>query len=426
MRIDILRIKNFRNFASETFKFHPNFNLVVGENGAGKTSLLDAIAIAAGSWFLGIQGYDSRSIKSDEVRVQRNESERVINYEGQYPVSIEAEGIIQSENLKWTRTLNGPGGRTTRIGAQKAKDISEQAARSVAQGEKNVLLPLIAHYGSGRLWVQPRDMTDFYNQEQPQSSRLDGYHYSLDPRIDFSELFRWIRNEKYISLEDGKDRKQYVAVKNAIIGCLDQGKSIDYNVKAQDLMVEINRQGTLPFRLLSDGQRNMVALAADIGFKAAQLNPQLGDKVLQETPGVVLIDEIDLLLHPKWQRRVVHDLKKTFPKIQFFASTHSPQVIGETPNNEIILLTANGPIHPDISYGVDSNWILKYVMDSQDRSAETRDLINKIELELSKNDPVRAKELLNELREKLNGEDGEFARLQAKIERISILSKTEL
>ncbi|EMY78010.1 AAA domain protein [Leptospira weilii serovar Ranarum str. ICFT] len=357
MQIDSLKIENFRRFANQNFSFNNRFNLIVGENGAGKTSLLDAIAVATGSWFLGIQGYDSRSIKQDEVRVLRNEFEGVITYEGQYPVSIKAEGIIQSSKVEWTRTLNGPGGRTTRTGAQSAKDISEQTAQAVSQGEP-CLLPLIAHYGAGRLWVQPRDMNDFYNQKQTHNSRLDGYLYSLDPRINFSDLFQWIRKEKYISLQDGKERKQYVAVKNAILSCLDHGKSIDYSVKEEDIMVEIDPQGILPFRLLSDGQRNMIALAADIGFKAAQLNPQLGENVLQETPGIVLIDEIDLLLHPKWQRHVINDLKKTFPKIQFFASTHSPQIIGETPIEEVILLTENGPVHPSIAYGADSkgNW----------------------------------------------------------------------
>ena len=88
---------------------------------------------------------------------------------------------------------------------------------------------------------------------------------------------------------------------------------------------------SLPFSFLSDGYRNMVAMVADIAVRCATLNPQLKEKSSQETPGVVLIDEIDLHLHPRWQRRVVNDLLRTFPRIQFFGTTHSPFVIQSLP-----------------------------------------------------------------------------------------------
>ena len=95
---------------------------------------------------------------------------------------------------------------------------------------------------------------------------------------------------------------------------------------------------SMPFHLLSDGYRNMIGMVADIAYRAAVLNPQLGSEAAKLTPGIVLIDEIDLHLHPKWQRRVVEDLKRTFPKIQFFATTHSPFIIQSLKANELINL----------------------------------------------------------------------------------------
>ena len=82
-----------------------------------------------------------------------------------------------------------------------------------------------------------------------------------------------------------------------------------------------------PFYHLSDGYRNTLAMAADIAVRAATLNPALSSLAMEETPGVVLIDEIDLHLHPKWQRQIVEDLRGAFPKIQFVATTHSPFII---------------------------------------------------------------------------------------------------
>jgi len=101
---------------------------------------------------------------------------------------------------------------------------------------------------------------------------------------------------------------------------------------------------TLPFSYLSDGFRNMVAMVADIAVRCASLNPQFKGDAARNTPGVVMIDEIDLHLHPKWQRRVVNDLLNAFPKIQFVATTHSPFVIQSLPVlDSVQLLNLDNP-----------------------------------------------------------------------------------
>lgn len=94
----------------------------------------------------------------------------------------------------------------------------------------------------------------------------------------------------------------------------------------------------LPFNHLSDGQRTLFAMIGDLVRRAVLLNPHLGDKVLEETPGIVLIDELDLHLHPKWQRRIIEDLRRTFPKIQFIATTHSPFLIQSLRDGGLIQL----------------------------------------------------------------------------------------
>lgn len=126
MRIDSLLLQNFKGFTKRELIFHPQFNLVVGENGTGKTSLLDAlaVAVAVGSWFLGVSGVDTRQIYPYEVRLQSFPSEAGTHWEGQYPCLIEACGSIAHQPASWRRSLNRPGGRTTRIGATHIKTLA--------------------------------------------------------------------------------------------------------------------------------------------------------------------------------------------------------------------------------------------------------------------------------------------------------------
>jgi predicted ATP-binding protein involved in virulence len=209
------------------------------------------------------------------------------------------------------------------------------------------------------------------SNERMENNRLDGYLFSLDPRINFADLFRWLREERYVSLEKGGDRFGFAAVKRAMCACLEDCDGVDYHVSEKALIVETRSRGRLPFDLLSDGQKSMLALVADIAFKAALLNPQLGDRVLEQTPGVVFIDELDLHIHPRWQRRLVADLKKVFPAIQFFATTHSPQVVGETPPEQIMLLHRDGSwSRPKQTVGLSSNQVLEHIMGAEALNGE--------------------------------------------------------
>ena len=118
------------------------------------------------------------------------------------------------------------------------------------------------------------------------------------------------------------------------------------------LLLDMPDRGWVPFGVLSDGQRNVVAMIGDLAFKAAQLNPHLGERVLTETPGVVLIDELDLHLHPHWQRHIAEDLRRTFPALQFIVTTHSPFIVQSARDGEIIALDAQ-PVDKTAGLGIE-------------------------------------------------------------------------
>lgn len=347
MLIDSLSVTNFKGFSKRTLNLHPQFNLVVGENGSGKTSVLDALAVAAGSWFLGLRGQDSRHIRPEDVRLLASESESAVHWERQYSCVVAATGEVQGRRLSWQRSLNGPGGRTTYVDAREIKSLAEQADASVRSG-MNETLPLISYYGTGRLWDVPReqatvsDASEFL--ERGPNSRLDGYRNSVDPRLSVGALVRWFAQQSWLGFQQGgRESGAFVAVRDALIRNVQGATRIHFDAKVGEMIISFADGHRQPFMNLSDGQRCMLALVGDIAQKAATLNPHLGDGVLAETPGIVLIDELDLHLHPTWQRHVVEDLRGTFRRIQFVCTTHSPFLIQSLRSSEELLMLEGQP-----------------------------------------------------------------------------------
>jgi len=336
MRIDCLTVKNFKGFESKEFLFHPEFNLIVGMNGTGKTSLLDALAVAIGSWFLGIRDTDTRHIRSSDVMLRYFEQ-----WERIYPCEITAYGIVSQQNITWSRSLNTSKGRTTFGNAFAIKDLATIADEAIRNGHI-IDLPLISYYGTGRLWQEPRESFEVSDPlkiaGKEGQSRVNGYHNSVDPRLSVNQLTRWIAWQSWIAYQDNNHATPvFSVVKEALVACVEDAHDLYFDAKIGEVIVEFSH-GRQPFSNLSDGQRCMLAMVGDIAQKAAKLNPHLGNKVLQKIEGVVLIDELDLHLHPRWQRRVVEDLRRVFPKIQFICTTHSPFLIQSLHNGDELLM----------------------------------------------------------------------------------------
>jgi len=180
-------------------------------------------------------------------------------------------------------------------------------------------------------------------------SRMVGYKNCLEPKLDHHLFEKWFSQLELSALQKNKKIAVLEAVRNATKMCIPGAKRFYYDVANGELMIELEDKGYCLFDSLSDGYRNMVAMVADIAHRAARLNPHMGANAATECSGVVLIDEIDLHLHPKWQRRIVGDLQKAFPNIQFIATTHSPFILQSLVPGEVIDLNGiNGrlPINP--------------------------------------------------------------------------------
>ncbi len=434
MRIDHLIVKNFKGFKESEFLFHPEFNLIAGDNGTGKTSLLDALSIALGSWFCGFRDYDTRPIRSHEVRLmhfdvkQAGQSRSEARWEHQYPCSVKVTGEVQGKTLSWLRTRKSLTGSATHKEAGELRELTEKADTVIRSGG-DILLPVIAYYGTGRLWNVPREQAQVRDEkkitQKGSLSRLAGYQYSLDPHLSPAELVRWIAHQYWVAFQqNGQPSPLFKAVQDAVTGCTEGAENLYFDAALGEIVIEMSGQGAQTFNNLSDGQCCMLAMVGDIAQKAAILNPRLGSRVLRETPGVVLIDELDLHLHPRWQRRVIDDLRRTFPKIQFFATTHSPQLIGQIKSREIIHLDAEPNQYPGQSYGMDSNWILRHIMGSEDRDPVISDRLDRIFEDIEESDFVQAEEAIKTLRSEI-GEHPDLVEAEALISRYTRFDNDE-
>lgn len=346
MKLNSLRLTNFNCFADHEVSLLSRFNLIVGNNATGKTTLLNGMAVGLGAFFLGLPGpARPRNIQHEEARLEFYRHGDAITAEPQFPVRVSCRGEVEGKSGTWCRELAREDGRTTRQDAAWIQQLAEEMRRRVKAGEP-VVLPVISYYGTGRLWVQMRQRK--IELLKP-DSRFMGYQDCLNPAADAKRLVEWFKTQEITAIQQGQPIGTLEACRGAILKCLPDAKRVYFDVAHDQLMFQLGDR-SLPFMYLSDGFRNMVAMVADIAVRCATLNPHLRDTAAEQTPGVVLIDELDLHLHPKWQRRVINDLLATFPRVQFVGTSHSPFVIQSLPMGDgMRLINLDNPAADDVT-----------------------------------------------------------------------------
>jgi predicted ATP-binding protein involved in virulence len=425
MRIDRLEIENFKKFVKQTFELHSQFTLFVGENGAGKTTVLDALAVAASIWL--VEAPDStlynsgRNILWGEIRLEGGTKGDRTQFQERRPVVVRATGSIgDRRDVSWTRQIRVSGRRTSNADAKEALTYIRSIYTRDREGE-NVLCPILAYYGAGRAWLPSNARVPKSKTNGP-ARRWAAFYDCFSERIRFAELKEWFSRETVErGNRGGRWRPGFESVRRAILRCVPNAEDVWFDTDLDQIVLSIGGNAQ-PFNNLSAGQRMMLALVADLAIKAVTQNAfllpadELGaeddplPRVLKRTPGVVLIDELDVHLHPKWQRRVARDLKETFPGIQFGCTSHSPQVIGELNPEEIRLLSGNDVTTPTRSFGIDSSRVLEELMDAKPRDELVADLLSRLFGLIDREDFDGARNLLPEVESKLGPDDPELTR----------------
>lgn len=381
MHIKKLRLENFRRFSEFEISFDKKMTVLIARNGAGKTSVLDALAMALGPFLTRLPDVSGIAIKKDKDL-------RVLSDGKQAPyVRITCEsydGIMWDSQEKRDKTVKTSALIPDRLGRRQLNDYVDSLV-DLHNEAKDFQLPIFIYYGTGR------GVFDFPQRKKgfgKSFSRFAAFDGALESRTNFKRFV-----EYFYFLEEKENRlhkeqqsfsvqlPELASIRTALSRLMPEFSN-PRGVYPAGIMVDWlvdNSSKTLRIEQLSDGYRTTLAMVMDIAARMAEANPELQDPL--DTSGVVMIDEVDLHLHPGWQQRILPDLIRTFPKIQFIVTTHSPQVVSTVDSNSLRVINweNEAPVLLPVSFslGAESQQVLKQVL-GVDNRPEDLDIVNKL------------------------------------------------
>lgn len=389
MRINKFTVKNLRLYGNEeqTIEFDPKKNVMVllGDNGAGKTSLLYGISVLLSQFYKHFPGCSVRNFSDEDVRIVTNT--RRADY---LHVGIDLIPTNDDERRKiglFDETQHIPvdifkkGNATKMLRTSELKAISDfsLAFKNEIDEDVQVALPIIAYYGTERGQIKPVERRRNFNDVLP---RWEIYKSdSLESATDFKRFFTWFernedleRREQLRQIKQGGSTQYSSHVLNAVREALNR-LFPDYlrNPRVEisplrfvmDDISDPEKNVERRLERMSDGYRITIALVADIASRMAEANPSMESSGVADplnANGIVMIDEIDLHLHPKLQREILHKLTAIFPNVQFIVSTHSPNVILGALDLVQVVKLDNGMIDSDVNMAQYENYDVSLVL----------------------------------------------------------------
>ena len=405
MRVTSLKLANVRAIDAAEFRFRSGFNLIVGINGVGKSSVLDALCLCLAAVVSKANATRVRAqpLGANDIRIGTE--------------ALSSECRVTIEGREHTYLLHQPRERSIPQ-RQKVGLPREQVLRTPAKamfvgvppepvmGAQPEGRPLAVLFSTGRAVPSERAPSKGATAGGTAAAFADAF---ADRALRLGELAAWMRVQNALRTERPSAGSALIAMERAASSFLDGYGSLRVDSNSRPRLF-IDRQGArLPVRKLSDGERGLLALVLDLTRRLVQANPELNDP-LSQAEAVVLIDEIDLHLHPTWQRNIVGKLTEMFPRCQFIATTHSPQVIGEVPHDHIHIMAEGEVYSPPYSLGVDSSRVLDEIMDAASRTSSVAKLLQEISEAVDAHRYESARDALALLVERLGEDDPEVTR----------------
>lgn len=375
MKINRLKLENFRLFDRAELQLDGKSTVIFGVNGTGKTSVLTSINLLYANII-------NQIVNRKELKQNFNLELDDIQY-GKTQTKIEADFDMEEQRITYHRSMvRKTGKRGHDLNA--LKNIVSLFHEKYIDDEKQDNIPIFVNYGTNRLVldipmrIRNRHTFDIYS----------AFDKAIENRIDFRTFFEWFRgqedyeNECKVQNADFEYRdKSLETVRKAMLVMMDGCTDLRVARKPK-LEMKVEKNGiSLNVSQLSDGEKCTMAMFGDLARRLSIANPLLDNPLLGE--GVVLIDEIELHMHPSWQRNVLKRLRETFPNIQFIITTHSPIVLSEVDDDYHVFFMRNSGISGEIVEfrrldGFDANYILEEFMGTKSINTNTENLINDI------------------------------------------------
>lgn len=410
MYLKKIHMENYKAIEKLDIDLKSGVNLLIGDNGAGKTSVLEGIAVALGGLFVNVAGVSTKNIVKDDVRMNikpMGDSSTTIEY--CEPVLTGCTlCVTEEQDFTWNRIKEEVSATHTKI-----DDKNVCVWMKKLTNNSDTTLPLISFQSAARAWKVRRG--DFGTElKKKLDDRRCGYIRCLDSSMDVKSIQQWCLKQEVVRSNKGAVR-EYEMFKNIVasfmkeINELTMVPSIYYSPQFDELVYKEDKT-EMPISKLSAGYQSLLWMIMDLAYRVCMLNPELESK--DQIMGIVLIDEIDLHLHPKWQWNVTDALRKTFASVQFIIATHSPIVISASKEANLILLDDTRTVSylPDC-YGYEVEDVLCYRQESVSRPKKVKTLIDEIENAIDDIDFNKADAALERLKSMLGDDNSEYKKM---------------
>lgn len=414
MHLTQIDINNFRGIRNLSVQLDRSLTVFAGVNGAGKSSILDAIALML-SWptqrILSPKGNGKSINKVKDIR------------KGAPGVVLGAKiQLANGEAIQWTHASADSGKvLETKSDYHQVHSWAQSIQALITESNEACSIPLFVYYPVNRaildIPLRIRDPHDF--------RLVNALDDSLKGLSNFRIFFEWFRNQQELENDQGKELgdlkyqdRALRSVREALAILLPGYANV--SVRRSPLRMVVKKNGEeLRIDHLSDGEKCLFALVGDLARRLAMANPTMGNPL--DGNAIVLIDEVDLHLHPAWQRKIVPQLLQAFPNVQFIVTTHSPQVIGETQGIHVRMLNHSQDAGiqiqiPSQSFGLSNNQIIDELMqDSFSRNQSVQEKLHQISTLIDRNQFHDAQSLVDQLKIELQGDIPELVEAEALI-----------
>lgn len=462
MKLAQIEITYFRCFESLKIRLQPDLNVIVGANGAGKSSVLDAIAIALYELVSANGGGGKRqrqlqkaTLQPTDIYIDPSQKESLTGRESfvqiratasdyYYVLGSSLAPVLDDESvLEWTEYISFKPPAIFSYDSGNSIRVSElhryfqhlwQEIRRSPQAQ--IPLPVVAYYRASRRMDLMPELGDIFKLE---FSRDKAFLNALDAASNFTAMCQWFYLRENSELR-AKVQNRYngefsdlYAIREALKMTIEGLERVWFDGNPPRMMVEIREaDGALhayELAQLSDGYRNLLAIVLDFARRFAMANPSWSNPL--EAPGILLIDEIELHLHPRWQQQVIPALRKAFPNTQLIVSTHSPAVLTTVKRENILLLGADHQIEripADVgTYGAENSRVLAEVFGAHTRPQNIKPVQTLKEylhmIENNEGETDAAKSMRGELEAALGKSDPDLQRADLRIRQLLFLKK---
>ena len=414
MYFERTEIQNFKSIEKMSLNFSSGVNLLIGDNGVGKTTVLEALALSVQTYFSRMNDITKKGITQKDVRFTSSlvgdaSQHRMYYTPTTIKSTVELGGVEYSSEISREDETNAT--RTKYAGKELAA-----AGRELLNSQTEIL-PVICYFSTSRVVDTQKASTSSVGKNKLNDRRC-GYMECLNATLDRKALTDWAFKMAMAEYKKGMPIAEYEAFKKAVgtfmqkMNDLDEIPLVEYTRDFEDITYTENEK-TMLVNYLSAGYQSLLWMLMEISFRIALLNPEMSD--YSQAEGIVLIDEIDMHLHPRWQWKILDALHSSFPKVQFIAATHSPIIISSFRNAKLLSIGQNGVEELSGAYAYSIDDVVAYKQGSSGIPQELWQRKKEFEDAFYQRDKQNSQKALDGMKELFGEDNTEVKRAEAKM-----------